>query len=452
MPPTRLLRIVLPLLVLAFSAIAVAAGASAATASLLAAPERCAALSTIEGLPHDLFAGRLSYWDSAGNQIDVTHPALAELVALSPGDACTDHWRAPAGSRSSLTFTIAVQPAAQGIVSLRITPAEPSMVRAIDLCLPLAHHEHFFGLGERFSSLELAGRVLENWTADPATVAQQPMTYAPTPFLLSSRGYGVLLDTTAHATFDLRATARGCYAIRVDAPELHLYLIGGPHPQTVVERHARLVGLPPLPPPWAFGVWKNLIGGAARVEADVRRLRQDEVPIDAVWIYDATDERVGFGWPWPIYGPIAPGAYPNLPGLIRRLHAQNLKVLGYLTPFLYPGSAGFAEARRRGFLVQAPDGQPSIEPWSFGERAYLDFTNPQATAWWQTRVRFALVDLGFDGAMLDFGEGAPADGRYASGQPGELVHNQYPLLYQRAAHEAAQAAKPGDMVFLARGL
>jgi hypothetical protein len=49
-----------------------------------------------------------------------------------------------------------------------------------------------------------------------------------------------------------------------------------------------------------------------------------------------------------------------------------------------------------------------------------------------------------------FGEGAPADGRYSNGQPGELLHNQCPLLYQRAAREAAQAAKPGDVVFLAR--
>jgi alpha-glucosidase (family GH31 glycosyl hydrolase) len=80
------------------------------------------------------------------------------------------------------------------------------------------------------------------------------MTYAPTPFLLSCRGYGLLLDTTTQATFDLRLDVDGCYRVRVESPEIHLYLIAGPDPQTVVERHARLVGLPPLPPEWAFGV------------------------------------------------------------------------------------------------------------------------------------------------------------------------------------------------------
>jgi alpha-glucosidase (family GH31 glycosyl hydrolase) len=40
--------------------------------------------------------------------------------------------------------------------------------------------------------------------------------------------------------------------------------------------------------------------------------------------------------------------------------------------------------------------------------------------------------------------------RSRNGQPGELMHNHYPVLYHQAAHEAGQAAKPGDFVFFAR--
>jgi alpha-glucosidase (family GH31 glycosyl hydrolase) len=61
--------------------------------------------------------------------------------------------------------------------------------------------------------------------------------------------------------------------------------------------------------------------------------------------------------------------------------------------------------------------------------------------WWQARVGFALGELDFDGAMLDFGEDAPADGHYASGQPGAHVHNLYPVLYHRAAYLAGQAGQ-----------
>jgi alpha-glucosidase (family GH31 glycosyl hydrolase) len=205
-----------------------------------------------------------------------------------------------------------------------------------------------------------------------------------------------------------------------------------------------------LPPSWAFGVWKNLIGGEALVEREIERLREEGVPIDAVWIYDAVDDRVGFGWPWQIFGLIRPGVYRDLTSLIHRLHRRGLKVLGYLHPFLYPHSDAYATARAHDFLVKTPDGRPYMEPWTFTPRAYLDFSNARATAWWQDRVCIALLELGFDGAMLDFGEGAPIGGRYAGGQAGQVMHNLYPVLYLRAAHEVGEAAKPGDAVFFAR--
>lgn len=37
-------------------------------------------------------------------------------------------------------------------------------------------------------------------------------------------------------------------------------------------------------------------------------------------------------------------------------------------------------------------------------RAYLDFTKPAATGWWQARVQYAWRVIRFDGAMQDYGE------------------------------------------------
>ena len=352
--------------------------------------------------------------------------------------------------RPEPTLPVTIEEIGPGVLLVTITTARPASVARVGACLPAKPDEHFFGLGGRVGRLDLVGQIVESWVVDGASPRGPRRSHSPTPFLLSSRGYGLLLDTTARAVFDVRTGGCACYAFQVEAPEVRTYLIYGPDPQTVLERHSRLVGLPPLPPRWAFGIWKNLIGGQARVEGDLRRLRREGHPIDVVWIYDAVDERAGFGWPWPIHGPVRPGSYPDLAGLIRRLHDRNLKVLGYLHPFLYPGSPSFAEAQRAGFLVWTPDGQPFVEPWTFVARSYVDFTNPRAIAWWQRRLRFALTGLGFDGAMLDFGEGAPVEGCYADGRSGALLHNLYPVLYLRAAHEVGQAVKPGEVVFLAR--
>ena len=308
--------------------------------------------------------------------------------------------------------------------------------------------EHFYGLGERFRGPDLRGQVLEGWTQDREVHPERPGSYVATPFLLSSRGYAILLDSDARSTFDIAATDPGCVLVEVDEPRARVTVIEGPDPRQVLQRHADIVGHPPLPPPWAFGVWKNLIGGDAQVEHDLDRLTSEGIPVDAVWIYDALDPASGFGWRWQIYGPVPPGNYSELPALIGRLHARGIKVLGYLNPFVYEGTAAFDDAADHGYLVRDARGDPAVFAWK--HHAYVDFTNPAATGWWKARIRAGLVVAGFDGAMLDFGEDAPVDGVYADGAPGAIVHNRYPVLYAQAAKEAAEEVKPGATVFFAR--
>lgn len=115
------------------------------------------------------------------------------------------------------------------------------------------------------------------------------------------------------------------------------------------------------------------------------------------------------------------------------------------------GRPGYAEAAARCYLVTGLDGVVDHEPWQGTDhRSYIDFTTPAATAWRQDRVRRGLTDIGFDGAMQDYGEDAPVDAHYANGVPGALVHNDYPVLHARAVREAARSVKPDATVFFAR--
>jgi alpha-glucosidase (family GH31 glycosyl hydrolase) len=385
-------------------------------------------------------------WDGNGRQFNVTEILTSTVLEEKNDGVHEASWALAAGKNAGIKLSVAAEQASPGVLSVEVAPAKGVDATALGVCLPAGPDEQFYGLGARFDHFVLTGRVLKNRTEGEAGLRN---TYAPAPFLLSSQGYGLYVDTMAPATFDLRTEERGCYMVRVGTPSLHLYFLAGPHPQAVIERHAQLVGLPPLPPEWSFGVWKNLIGGQERVLRDLERLRQEEIPLDAVWIYDAVVERAGFGWPWQIYGPIPPGEYPDLPALIKELHGSGLKVLGYLNPFIYPGWAGYDQAQGNGYLVRTADGQVYLQKWTFGQRAYLDFTYPQAVQWWQDRVRYALEEVGFDGAMLDFGEEAPSNGRYAGGM-GYLMNNRYPVLYHKAAYEVGEAAKPEQCVFLAR--
>jgi alpha-glucosidase len=123
------------------------------------------------------------------------------------------------------------------------------------------------------------------------------------------------------------------------------------------------------------------------------------------------------------------------------------RLYGYFTPDFHPDRASYAEPDAAGYLVHSPQGGSYRHPQY--DVSWLDFTNPDAVAWWQTGVRRALVDLNLDGGMLDLGELLPEDARFANGRDGVAGHNAYVSLYHRAAWEEAQRSKP-DAVFWMR--
>src|SRR5579859_5046735 len=60
----------------------------------------------------------------------------------------------------------------------------------------------YFGLGERFDALDHTHTVVKNLSVDNEGV-KGASTYKPIPFLMSTSGYGLWLDATGEATFDL---------------------------------------------------------------------------------------------------------------------------------------------------------------------------------------------------------------------------------------------------------
>src|SRR5690606_32044607 len=53
--------------------------------------------------------------------------------------------------------------------------------------------EHFYGLGERFDALDQRGKLVELWVTNGAAGGK---TYKPVPWVLSTRGYGIAVDTS----------------------------------------------------------------------------------------------------------------------------------------------------------------------------------------------------------------------------------------------------------------
>ncbi len=80
----------------------------------------------------------------------------------------------------------------------------------------------------------------------------------------------------------------------------------------------------------------------------------------------------------------------------------------------------------------------------------VDFTNPDATAWYQGKLR-ALIDQGVDCFKTDFGERIPLEVDYFDGSDPSRMHNLYTQLYNKAVHDVLVEAKgEGEAVLFAR--
>ena len=342
-------------------------------------------------------------------------------------------WREPAARA-----VLSTDPEVGIQIALQASGAE-----AVALALAVGRDEHFYGLGERFNKLDQRGALIELWVKNGAAGGD---TYKPIPFVASSVGYGVSIDTSRRVFAALaHPTVPDVVTLTVDGNTLVAWLIPGPTPTDVVRRYTAWIGRPAIPPAWFFRPWKSRdwrVETQQKVVEDVIRQREHDIPC-GVKLIDGPWETVGHSFVFD------PEKYPDVPGMMRTLREAGLELVLWLSPSMTAGTAEYDECARKGFLITDASGHPYLhrlgnEPgW---EGTTIDFSNPEAVAWWQERLR-RLLDLGARGFKTDFGEQVPEDAWFANGKSGAEMHNLLPVLYNRASWEVV---KDYDGVLLAR--
>lgn len=300
--------------------------------------------------------------------------------------------------------------------------------------------EKIYGLGERFTPFVRNGQVVDIWNEDGGTSSE--LSYKNIPFYLSNRNYGVLVNEAGPVSFEICSEAVTKVQFSVPGQRLDFILFGAADKKGVLERYTALAGRPALPPAWTFGLWLSSSFTTSYDEKTVMSfvdgMAERGIPLsvfhfDCFWMREA--EWCGFEWD--------SDCFPDVEGLLRRLHDRGLKVCVWINPYLGQKAAIFDEAAEKGYLLKKANGD--IWQWDLWQPGLgvVDFTNPEAVEWYKSHLR-RLMQQGVDCFKTDFGERIPTDVVYYDGSDPVWMHNYYTYLYNKVVFEVIQEVKGQD--------
>ena len=346
-------------------------------------------------------------------------------------------------------IALRVAPAGGGVLGITASVTGPGAgeAQATGVAFDSRPGERMLGFGERSNAVDQSGGTVENYVAEgpylPAErqamgsiipiwgwLPRDDATYFPIPWMLSTRGYGVLVDNDETSRFDLGADHPGVWSVEVDAPELRLRVFAGPRPADALRRFSAAVGRqPPAAAPWYFGPWFQQHGGD---EQSIERLR-------------AADAPASVGQTYTHYLPCGAqvGNEADERARTALYHAAGLAVTTYFNPMVCRSySAAFDAAAAAGALTRHPDGTPYVYRYftsGFFDVGQYDFLRPAGVRMFGEQLAKAVGD-GYDGWMEDFGEYTPTDAAPSGGLSGTAQHNAYATAYHRAARLFARSA------------
>jgi alpha-glucosidase len=315
--------------------------------------------------------------------------------------------------------------------------------------------ESYFGLGERSGAMDRSGRRfrMSNVDAMGYSARDSDPLYKHIPFYVTRKpdgaAAGIFYDTLSDCTFDMgcaRSNYHGLFRSFVaDFGDLDYYVIAGDVPH-IVKRFTWLTGRPAMLPKWALGYSGSTMSYTDQPDAQARmadflaKCEEHDILCDSFHLSSGYtsigDKRYVFHW--------NRDKFPDPAAFVRSYAEKGVRLIPNIKPALLHDHPLFAEARGKGLLIAAPDGEPEWVQFWDAVGAYLDFTKPETRAWWREKVTTALLVPGMAGTWNDNNE-------FEIVSPKVEAIRQKPLQtlqMLRASRDAQAAHAPGSRPFL----
>lgn len=305
--------------------------------------------------------------------------------------------------------------------------------------------ERLYGMGQRtHGRLDLKGLALD---------LVQRNAEVNIPFVLSSRGYGLLWNMPGIGRVEFADNGTRWNAAQARA--LDYWFTAAPDPAAILGRYADATGHVPDLPDWASGFWQCKLRYLDQEEllGVAREHKRRGLPMSVI----VTDY-----FHWTAMGDYRfdPAEWPDPQAMVDELAGLGIELMVSIWPTVSPLSEHWADYRDRGLLVGSDQGvefHQTIQDKGMTTPmplAFYDPTNPETRDYVWDLVRQNYLDLGIKVFWLDACEpelnpAHPANLSLYAG-PGAEVANIYPRDNARLFAEGMATAGQEPTVLLCR--
>jgi alpha-D-xyloside xylohydrolase len=314
----------------------------------------------------------------------------------------------------------------------------------LEQCFAAYEGERLFGFGQHtHGRLDQKGIVVD---------LVQRNAEVSIPFVMSSRGYGLLWNNPAVGRVELGGTATRWVADR--AHQIDYWVTAGA-PAQIAARYADVTGHAPVLPDWAAGFWQSKLRYRTQEELleVAREYHRRGLPLSVI---------VSDFFHWTQLGDwrFEPSEWPDPQAMVDELSAMGVRLMVSVWPSVSLLSSNYQPMLNAGYLIASERGAPDHADWPDRHStvrlpvAFYDSTNPEARQYLWGQLRANYYSYGIKTFWLDACEPEIKPGhvdnlRLAAG-PGPEVLNRYPADHARAVYEGMHAVGETEVVSLIR--
>lgn len=312
------------------------------------------------------------------------------------------------------------------------------------LSFPLDKNEQLYGFGLNFQTIHQRGKILE-LHVDNFAGKDNGHTHAPTPFYVSSNGYGVFINAARYIkvyagtavrrdsktppkvqdrNLDKNWSSRpysDVVEILVPAEGAEVYVFAGPTTLDALRRYNLFNGGGPLPPRWGLGFTQRVqrLYDAAMVEKEAKDFEDKGYPLDFIGLEPGWQSK---SYPCTLEWDAT--RFPQPKSFVQQMLKRGIRLNLWTNPYISPEASIYKAIR------------PYTGTHTVWNGVVTDLTMPEARNILFGQLKEDGIDIGVSGYKFDEVDGGdqylwPDVATFPSGHSAEQMRQTYGMMMMR---------------------